>query len=80
GSAYGMIESEKHLIRESVNLGPGEDDADKINVTPVKVISGTSLFRTIKDIESKEDLDAYLEKLRAVMQRHLDDNNKIKVL
>ncbi len=80
GSAYEKIEYEKRLIRESVDLDSGEDGADRIHVTPVKVITGTSLFRTIKDIESKEDLDAYLEKLRAVMQRHLDDNNKIKVL
>ena len=78
-SAYEKIEFEKRLIRERVDVGSGEDDDKEIDVTPVKTITGTSLFRTIKDIETKEDLDAYLEKLRAVFQKHLDDNNKIKV-
>jgi hypothetical protein len=76
GSAYEKIEYEKHIIRERM----GEDATDRIDVTPVTLIKGTSLFRTTKDIETKEDLDAYLEKLRAVMQGHLDANNKIKVL
>ena len=76
GSAYEKIEFEKQIIREKM----GEDATEGIKVTPVKVITGTSLFRTTKDIETKEDLDAYLEKLRVVMQKHLDDNNKIKVL
>ena len=76
GSAYEKIESERPLGRERM----GEDATEIIKVTPVKVITGTSLFRTIKDIETKEELDAYLEKLRVVMQKHLDDNSKIKVL
>lgn len=76
GSAYEKIEFEKQIIRERM----GEDATEGIKVTPVKVITGTSLFRTTKDIKTKEDLDAYLEKLRAAMQKHLDNNNKIKVL
>ena len=78
-SGYEKIESEKHIIREKMNTDDGVDEGSGIDVTPVKVITGTSLFRTTKDIETKEDLDAYLETLRAVMQKHLDDNNKIKV-
>ena len=76
GSAYGKIESERRILREKM----GKDATEVIDVTPVTLITGTSLFRTTKDIETREDLDAYLEKLRAVMQRHLDDNSKIKVL
>nr|QNO42143.1 hypothetical protein CAOPPJJI_00009 [Methanosarcinales archaeon ANME-2c ERB4] len=66
GSAYEKIKRQVRIIKE-------------IDATPV-VIQGTALFRTKKNIETEDDLDEYLENLRAAMRTILNEKNKIKVL
>ena len=73
--AYGNIEKGKPVIKDA-----GDDGYDtSSHVRSVKVIKGTSLFKTTKDIETEAELDEYLKKLRDAMQAMLKDN-KVKVL
>ena len=75
--AYGLIESCIGEIRDKKS-GYGAGGSIEEGV-PVKIIE-TSTFTTKKNIETEEDLDEYLENLRAAMQKILKENNKIKVL
>ena len=76
--AHGLIESCIEEIRDTEKRGYGTiGTAD--DWVPAKIIDA-SIFTTKKNIETKEDLDEYLENLRAVMQKILKENTKIKVL
>ncbi len=72
-SAYEKIEKEKYTSKET------GDGNDVVTSLAVRVIKGTSFFKTKKRIESEEDLDEYLENLRAEMREILKEN-KIVVL
>jgi len=76
--AHGLIESCIEGIRATEKSGYGTIGTTD-DWVPVKFID-TSIFKTKKDIETEEDLDEYLENLRAAMQKILKENTKIKVL
>jgi hypothetical protein len=74
GRAYESIEQDKQKIRET---GDGESE---IKVVPVEILRGSSVFKTQKNLETEEDIDEYVEKLRAAMKAILKDEKKIRVL
>ena len=76
--AHGLIESCIEEIRDTKKSGYGTS-SDIEEWVPVKIIDA-SIFKTKKNIETEEDLDEYLEILRAAMQKILKENTKIKVL
>jgi len=75
--AHRLIESCIEEIRDAEKSGYGGGIIE--DWIPVKIID-TSIFKTKKNIETEEDLDEYLENLRAAMQKILKENTKIKVL
>lgn len=74
GRAYESIEQDKQMIREA---GDGESE---IKAVPVEILRGSSVFQTQKNLETEEDIDEYVEKLRAAMKAILKDEKKIRVL
>lgn len=74
GRAYESIEQDKQKIRET---GDGESE---IKVVPVEILRGSSVFKTQKNLETEDDVDEYVEKLRAAMKAILKDKKKIRVL
>jgi len=75
--AHRLIESGVEEIRDANKGGYGDGTIEEW--FPVKIID-TSIFKTKKNIETEDDLDEYLENLRAAMQKILKENTKIKVL
>jgi hypothetical protein len=73
GSSYESIEQDKQMIREA---GDGESE---IKAVPVKILNAPSLFKTKKNLVTEEDVDEYIENLRAAMKAILK-NEKIRVL
>ena len=76
--AHRLIESCIEGIRATEKSGYGTIGTIE-DWIPVKFIDA-SIFKTKKDIKTEDDLDEYLENLRAVMQKILKENTKIKVL
>ncbi len=74
GRAYESIEQDKQMIRET---GDGESE---IKVVPVEILRGSSVFKTQKNLETEEDIDEYIENLRAAMKAILKEEKKIRVL
>ncbi|MCD4843299.1 MAG: BREX system P-loop protein BrxC [Methanosarcinales archaeon] len=74
GRAYESIEQDKQKIRET---GDGESE---IKAVPVEILRGSSVFKTQKNLETEDDVDEYVEKLRAAMKAILKEDKKIRVL
>ncbi len=74
GRAYESIEQDKHKIREA-GVGEGE-----IKAIPVEILRGSSVFKTQKNLETEEDIDEYIENLRAAMKAIIKEEKKIRVL
>jgi len=75
--AYRLIGSCIEEIRDAENSDYGSDTIEEW--VPFKIIDA-SIFKTKKNIGTEDDLDEYLENLRAVMQKILKENTMIKVL
>lgn len=74
GRAYERIEQDKQMIREA---GDGESE---IKAVPVEILRGSSVFQTQKNLETEDDIDEYVENLRAAMKAILKEDKKIRVL
>ena len=72
--AYGLIKSSIEEIRST------NDDYGSIEKSVPVTIINISIFKTKKNIKTEDDLDEYLENLRAAMRKILKEENQIKVL
>ena len=73
-SAIEKIEKQKSISRETGN------DGGEIKGVVVEIFKGSSIFQTKKSIDTEEDLDEYIEDLRAAFKDILNKKKKIRVI